>query len=625
MYTFRNDPSYDSISGAFLCPIFKFSAGFLFEIWKEIPCSNAIRVEAFSIISDMYVAVANSRDAANNTETNTVVYKFDLNLDKFVAYQNILVNRIVDLRYFTFKISEQVTSFLVITSASLVDSNEVAEVRREGLSVIVIYAYVEELFLPLQNILIERPTQVLPHIWDNKEMVLLIASEVAPVRFYHYIGWKFEDTALAEAPSAFETGVSSMRNYVDAKGDSLVLLANSEHFGSTPNLFKFHFKVNSDPDLYQGILGWCDQSVSELQDFDYARVLDELTAIHEQQRGMLKELVLQRPLVLDGVNVTVERVVADRVEGDEVLERAAVENEKLRQIRELVEEMERKLVVMGEQMGGALTREQRDEVLRSAQAREVELDVLEVDEVVTQHVNGKPIDLWAHSDEDLLVGDLSAPALTVHGGALHMKAYEGVLASALRVKGDQEISFPLSGEGISVDHLSVSQSINDNDIQAITTVMRQMAEGRDEITVDEVEVGSLDGRVNGRDWREVDRVTLKSNGDQTIDGRFEVDELVAGSSAEILGTVGGHSLNRMIVIGGGGGDEKELVIERSVNFENSALFHDLHVTGRMGSVKVRGKGGFDVLMKRWPHTQIMRGETQFDEVKLLEPITLHVS
>lgn len=625
MYTFRNDPSYDSISGAFLCPIFKFSAGFLFEIWKEIPCSNAIRVEAFSIISDMYVAVANSRDAANNTETNTVVYKFDLNLDKFVAYQNILVNRIVDLRYFTFKISEQVTSFLVITSASLVDSNEVAEVRREGLSVIVIYAYVEELFLPLQNILIERPTQVLPHIWDNKEMVLLIASEVAPVRFYHYIGWKFEDTALAEAPSAFETGVSSMRNYVDAKGDSLVLLANSEHFGSTPNLFKFHFKVNSDPDLYQGILGWCDQSVSELQDFDYARVLDELTAIHEQQRGMLKELVLQRPLVLDGVNVTVERVVADRVEGDEVLERAAVENEKLRQIRELVEEMERKLVVMGEQMGGALTREQRDEVLRSAQAREVELDVLEVDEVVTQHVNGKPIDLWAHSDEDLLVGDLSAPALTVHGGALHMKAYEGVLASALRVNGDQEISFPLSGEGFSVDHLSVSQSINDNDIQAITTVMRQMAEGRDEITVDEVEVGSLDGRVNGRDWREVDRVTLKSNGDQTIDGRFEVDELVAGSSAEILGTVGGHSLNRMIVIGGGGGDEKELVIERSVNFENSALFHDLHVTGRMGSVKVRGKGGFDVLMKRWPHTQIMRGETQFDEVKLLEPITLHVS
>lgn len=578
-------------------------------------------MEAFTIISDMYVAVANSKDAANNTETYSVVYKFDLNLDKFVTFQNILVNRVVDLRYFTFKISDELANFMVITSAGLIESNEVAEIRRAGFSVVIIYKYVEEIFLPMQNIMIEQPTQVLPHIWEDKEMVLLIASKVAPVRFYHYIGWKFEDTELTEVPTAFETGVSSLRNYVTIKGNSLILLSNSEHFGSTPNLFKFHFRVDEDPDLYQGILEWCDKSITDLQAFDYQRVLTDLEAIHEQQKKILDDLVLDSPLVLDNTNITVQRIVADHVV-DEAFILSMAEHEKMIKTKEIVDNLEEKLIAIGEKIGQSLTKTHRNTMLRSAESREISFEELAVNEIETQFVNGKPFELWAHENDDLLVESLTADQITVHG-AVNFEKYSGMLQSALRSTGDQAIEYPLVVEEVNVNQLKIDQSINDNDIQAVVTALKELSTEKDEILVDHVEVKNLQGLVNGKDFRALDEVTLKTTGDQTIDGWFDLDNLVVGNSAELMGKVSGHSLTNMITIKGN--EEKELIFQKGVNFANHVLFHDLHVKSRMGGLKVNRGGGFNVLLKKSPHSQLLEGETLFDEVKLLEPITLHVS
>lgn len=609
------------MSGAYLCPIWKLSPGFFFVYWKEVPCSNAIRVEAFTIISDMYLAVANSRDASNNTETYTVVYKFDLNLDNFVAFQSLQVNRIVDIRHFTFKITDEVANFLVITSAGLIESNEVAEIRREGYSVIIIYKYVDEIFLPMQNILIEKPTQVLPHIWDNKEMVLLIASEIAPVQFYQYIGWKFTDSEIQEIPMAFETGVSSLRNYVNAKGDSIILLANSEHFGLTPNLFKIHFKVDEDPDLYQGILEWCEKSVTDLQGFDYERVLAELEAIQVQQEKILGDLVLNGPVTFVGQNVTLKKIVGDHVQ-DDSLEFSKEEHEKLIQIKKVVEEMEHKLMEIAEKIGKSMTKKDRDESLRSAEEREVTFDELQVKEIEAKSVNGVPVDLWAHSDQNLLVESLRAEQITVHG-EVTMEQYKGIFEGALRSSGDQVIEYPLIGGRVQVDHLEIHESINENDIQAIVTALQQISTDQEEVSVDEVQVRHLHGLVNGNDFRELDRMILKSTGDQTIEGSFNLDNLVVGNSVEILGRVSGYNLANMITIAGD--EEKELIFDKGVNFEKQPLFHDLHVKSRISSVNVRKNGGFDVLLKKSPHVQLMKGEVLFDEVKLMEPITLHVS
>lgn len=608
------------MAGAFICPIFKFSAGSLFEIWNEIPCSNAIRVETFSIISDMYVAVANSRDSANNTETQTVVFKFDLNLDKFVSFQNILVNRIVDMRYFTFQIAGEVAHFLVITSTSLIDSNEVAEIQKEGYSVIIIYKYVEELFLPMQNIFIPKPTQVLPHIWNNKEMVLLIASETLPVQFYQYIGWKFEDSALSEAPVAFETGVSSLRNYVNTKGDSLILLSNTEHFGTMPNLFKIHFRVNEDPDLYQGILDWCEKSVEELQGFEYAKVIGQLEAIQAEQEKMLGDLMtLNKAVVLDSRNITVKQIITDDVQ-DPAFARDEESQRELTEIRETVAMMEEKLSVIGAKIGRSMTKADREMELRSAEAREIAIDELQVGRIEAKLVNGKPIDMWAHADQDLFVGSLSVDQITVHG-AMNLQEYDEVLQSALKVTGDQVLAYPIVGDELSVSQLTVLESINDNDMQALTTALKEVSTNRDEISVDHMHVRNLHGLVNGKDFRDLDGIILKNIGDQTIDGWFQVENLVVGNSAEIVGNVSGHSLSQMITIND---QEKELRFEKAVNFVNHVHFHDLHVQDRMGSVKVKKNGGFDVLLKRSNRTQLMCGETLFDTVKLLEPIMLHV-
>lgn len=616
-YTFENDLNYDSIAGAFICPIFKFTAGFIFEIWKEVPCSNAIRIEAFSIISDMYVAVANSRDASNNTETYTVIYKFDLNLDKFVSFQSILVNKIVDLRHFTSKVTDEVANFLAITSASLIDRNEVAEIEREGYSAVIIYKWVEEIFLPMQNIIIEKPTHVLPHIWNNKEMVLLIVSEIAPVQFYHYIGWKFEDTELKEEPPAFESGVSSLRNYVNKRGDSIVLLANSKLFGSSPNLFKMHFRVDEDPDLYQGILDWCEQSIRDLQGFDYEKLLKELEAIKKEQEGIINDLVISGSVMFDGENITLNKVITDHVQGED-FKAAEEEQIKMTQIKELVKNMEKKLAIIGEQIGRSMTKADQEAIVKSSQSREIVVDELEVKDIETQFVNGKPIDLWAHADQELFVGTLRADQLIVHERILLAK-YNNLLESALKIEGDQVLNFSIECDEASVDRLVVGESINDNDIHAITAALREMSMEKEEITIDHVHVKNLHGLVNGQDFEKLDRLILKNNGDQTLEGWTELDNLVVGNSAEIVGPINGFNFSQMRVL------NNDLAFEKEVHFEQTPHFADLHVKDHLGSLKIRRNGDFGILLKRAPHIQIIKGETVFDEVKLMEPITLHVS
>lgn len=115
---------------------------------------------------------------------------------------------------------------------------------------------------------------------------------------------------------------------------------------------------------------------------------------------------------------------------------------------------------------------------------------------------------------------------------------------------------------------------------------------------------------------------LKTTGDEVINGWTGLGNLVVGSAAEILGNLSGYSTTNMIKIGGD--EETPVVFKKGVHFED-ASFHDLWVKQRIGSINVRKNGAFDVLMKRSPHLQVMKGQVTFDEVRLLEPITLYVS
>lgn len=620
MYTFENDLQWGNLSSSYICPILKYSAGSTFEIWSEISCSNAIRVEAFIILSDMYLAVANSRDRSNNTETYTIVYKYDLNQKIFVKFQEILVNRIVDIRHFTFKINGEVCNFLAITSATLIDSNEVAEIEAGGYSVIIIYKYEVEIFLPMQNIFVKGPTQVLPHIWENREMVLLVATEPGPVVFYHYIGWRFEDTRLAEMPSAFDTGVvSNLRNYVNAKGDSLIVLSNTEQFGTNPNLFKVHFKLDEDPDLYQGILKWCEDTVQELGNFDYDKVLADLEAIQAEQQKILKELVLNTSLVLNGENMTIDKIIADHIQNP-TFHLKETEHHELEKVQEIMSIMEQKLIKINETIARSMTKADQEEKQRNAETRHISLDELEVNEIETELMNGITLDMWAHSDQNLFVETLEVEELTVQN-LVQINQYDGVLEKALKISGDQILDFPVIGQDVNVNHLEVGESLNGNDIHAIDATLRQVSTDRHEISVDHVHVKNVQGLVNGKDFRELDATVLKSTGDQTINGWSNIDNIIVGNNAEIIGKVSGKSLSNLVTINE---QEHALHFDKGVGFEQ-AEFDDLHVRGRIGNIRVKRNGGFDLLLKRSNKTQFMRGETMFDSVRLLEPITLHVS
>lgn len=62
MQSFCTDITKDDPNTNTNCLIYKWS-GYHFDVLDELPCTNAMQVEPFHVGSDLFVAIANYRDA----------------------------------------------------------------------------------------------------------------------------------------------------------------------------------------------------------------------------------------------------------------------------------------------------------------------------------------------------------------------------------------------------------------------------------------------------------------------------------------------------------------------------------------------------------------------------------
>lgn len=143
------------------CPIYKWSDDNHFDRIDELPCNNAMQIESFLIDSNIYVAIANYQNEFNAIDdTFSYIYKFDVNIEKFILLQKLHTNAAVDIKYFNLIANNQqyYEHFLVIGNSYEKDLSGNNNYETNS----IIYKYENGYFIPFQNLYLYAVKQFLP-------------------------------------------------------------------------------------------------------------------------------------------------------------------------------------------------------------------------------------------------------------------------------------------------------------------------------------------------------------------------------------------------------------------------------------------------------------------------------
>lgn len=164
-----------------------------------------------------------------NHETYCKLYEFNANENKFILKQNIKSYGAIDIKHFHINDGSVNEHYLIVANTKFEGSKSMA----------VIFHFDHGKFVPVQVLDFETAiTQFLPVVvskqgsclfqkfflfmqfliffleqTENKEFVLLIASQHAPIQSYQFDSWKFVKTSVSFTGGAFGRGVSRMRTH----------------------------------------------------------------------------------------------------------------------------------------------------------------------------------------------------------------------------------------------------------------------------------------------------------------------------------------------------------------------------------------------------------------------------
>ncbi|XP_017066585.1 uncharacterized protein LOC108104812 [Drosophila eugracilis] len=128
----------------------------------------------------------------------------------------------------------------------------------------------------------------------------------------------------------------------------------------------------------------------------------------------------------------------------------------------------------------------------------------------------------------------------------------------------------------------------------------------------------LKGRFNGLKWEELLELTLKRSGKevQFIKARVDLDHLQAETVQVNNKEVNDRPLGQLIPVDGG-----NFIVQQDVQFAQPIQVNRLLINDRLNHIHV-DRQQFDVLLKQANHTQVIEGSKRFENVRVLEPITI---
>lgn len=149
--TFFNDSTNATSQ---MCPIYKWN-GLAFDLLSGLPCSNAMHAEPFIIHSNVFVAVANYRDADGSLQTDSYLYKLNMATLRFELLQTFRTNGAQYAKYVHIVHHGRSQHFLMIANAGAKTN--------KGDSSAIVYKYIDGHMMAHQEIVFETAVrQLLP-------------------------------------------------------------------------------------------------------------------------------------------------------------------------------------------------------------------------------------------------------------------------------------------------------------------------------------------------------------------------------------------------------------------------------------------------------------------------------
>ncbi|XP_055854741.1 uncharacterized protein LOC129918300 [Episyrphus balteatus] len=529
------------------CPYFKWG-GYSFNKLGKIPCSNAKRLEPFSIDSESYVAVANYADQFGRTQTNSVIYKYDREKKKLVSFQKIKTHGAVDVKYFSVPFEEIKKQHFLIFGNSLAGENDQQEDQLEPKSVI--YKFDKGTFIPYQSLALYSVEKFLPvENIELEKFILLVACSNQEVKIFNMNDWKFEESKAQFTEGAFGKGVSNMRIF-EEDDLSYLVIANERMMENETNVFLPIFTQEEHANtLRQQIIDWTLEAIDRLSKIDVEKLKNDVVAAGKKKKDRRTaeikeissaniEIAYTRSFIYPQRNFTASywKTLSYAQQSLEVLESRASRKSLMKRHTSNKDHIE---YVQDTLNVGTLV------VRNSFKAK---------------HING--IDV-----SNIQLNKVSAPKVIVNGN----------FKRPTQARSDITPEFV---DALNVEHLMITGTLNDIS------------------------------------WSDLQFNTLKKTGQQFMKAPVKIGKLQTDSVFVISGTVNGQSLSKLVRTDGG-----SYVINQDVQFAKPIYAKNLTIQDRLNNIHVL-QNNLDVLLLNSEEVQHMTGQKTFENVNLLEPVTI---
>ncbi|XP_069192461.1 uncharacterized protein [Procambarus clarkii] len=197
----------------------------------SFPTKNAMGVEAFTIQSRHFLAVANHHDDRGNVDIDSEIFVFDEDRLQLRSVQRIRTRGARDWTAFSFSSGSDAEYFIAVANEYTLDNDGNLDYVVDS----VIYRYEREKFVPFQCIQTYGAQEWVAYQGPDGEFLLAVVNSRAGVAFYQYNGWTFTRTdfhvsgagakmvSVARLPTTLKEVVLTVTNPSDPTNRPLVL------------------------------------------------------------------------------------------------------------------------------------------------------------------------------------------------------------------------------------------------------------------------------------------------------------------------------------------------------------------------------------------------------------------